>query len=133
MKHCPRCNRDLDESSFAKNQMKRDGLQGYCRECKKGIHHDYYGAHKEQWQQRSARQRESLREVVAKAKNRPCMDCDQTFPPYVMDFDHRGDKDGNVADMVQRSVSVQRLTTEIAKCDVVCANCHRIRTYGLIV
>lgn len=58
------------------------------------------------------------------------MDCGQRFPPYVMDFDHRdpGKKVGNVASMAVGS-SVERLMEEIEKCDIVCANCHRIRTF----
>jgi hypothetical protein len=49
-----------------------------------------------------------------------------------MDFDHRpGEKKlfamGSAG--VQVRVSLEGLLAEIAKCDVVCANCHRIRTY----
>jgi hypothetical protein len=47
-----------------------------------------------------------------------------------MDFDHvRGSKAGNVSEMIG-SATVMALLTEIAKCDVVCANCHRLRTYS---
>jgi hypothetical protein len=58
----------------------------------------------------------------------PCHDCGGKFPPCVMDFDH-------VRGVKHRSVSLMRLNAfaailaEIAKCDLVCANCHRIRTY----
>lgn len=46
-----------------------------------------------------------------------------------MDFDHvRGSKVGNVSEMLG-STSLADLLMEIAKCDVVCANCHRLRTY----
>jgi len=47
-----------------------------------------------------------------------------------MDFDHRDPnvKVDHVASML--SAGVNKLEAEIAKCDVVCANCHRIRTYG---
>ena len=63
------------------------------------------------------------------AKAVPCADCRGMFPPYVLDFDHvRGRKVGNIARLkMQTTRSV--LLAEIAKCDVVCANCHRIRTY----
>ena len=62
-------------------------------------------------------------------KSVPCMDCRQRFDPVCMDFDHRpGEaKIGDVAVMV-RNGSWDRLVLEIAKCDVVCANCHRLRT-----
>ena len=47
-----------------------------------------------------------------------------------MDFDHReGEvKTAHVSQMV-KLMSVPKLHEEIEKCDVVCANCHRIRTF----
>lgn len=59
------------------------------------------------------------------------MDCGRSFPHYVMDLDHvRGVKRCDVANMVQRAVPTAVFLDEIAKCDVVCANCHRIRTHA---
>lgn len=59
----------------------------------------------------------------------PCMDCGGSFPIICMDFDHvRGEKVGNVADLVKKNKPFDVILAEIAKCDVVCANCHRIRT-----
>jgi len=66
---------------------------------------------------------------VEKLKNQPCTDCGQTFPRVCMDFDHvRGEKLGNVGTMVSHGWSRQKIMDEIAKCELVCANCHRIRT-----
>jgi hypothetical protein len=57
---------------------------------------------------------------------RPCMDCGQSFPFPCMDFDHvRGVKKKDVSSCN----TLATVKTEIAKCDVVCANCHRLRTY----
>jgi hypothetical protein len=62
-------------------------------------------------------------------KSAPCVDCGRTYPPYVMDFDHVvGGKVSGVGSM--RCHSMARLIAEIAKCEVVCANCHRERTFG---
>lgn len=71
-----------------------------------------------------------LRALVAKEKDRPCMDCGLSYPSYVMDFDHRGNKIADVSDLVESSHSLKRITTEIEKCDVVCSNCHRLRTFA---
>jgi len=47
-----------------------------------------------------------------------------------MDFDHvHGEKDGDISQLRWR-VGAARLEAEIAKCEVVCANCHRERSYG---
>lgn len=49
-----------------------------------------------------------------------------------MDFDHVNvrDKIKEVAYMVTRNWSLVKIKAEVKKCEVVCANCHRIRTYG---
>src|SRR5712664_4689438 len=58
-------------------------------------------------------------------KAAPCQDCGNTFPPECMDFDHvRGDKTTEVSALLGFA-SLERLQLEIAKCDLVCANCHR--------
>ena len=61
----------------------------------------------------------------------PCADCGGRFPPCAMDFDHRepGTKLATVTRMIGRAAIV-RILAEAAKCDIVCANCHRARTYG---
>lgn len=76
------------------------------------------------------RVREKKRAIIAEAKSKPCADCGGTFDPFVMDLDHRPDeaKLCNVAAAITLGLGEARLREEIAKCDVVCANCHRMRT-----
>ncbi len=85
---------------------------------------------------RSAKGRAKIKEhetarkrLMAGLKAKPCMDCDINYPPCVMDFDHRpGEiKRRNVGNLLTCSLEV--IMAEIAKCDLVCANCHRIRTW----
>lgn len=67
------------------------------------------------------------RKRIEDLKTGPCVDCGNTFPPECMDFDHvRGRKDKNVGSMF--TYSIQKIQQEVAKCELVCANCHRIRT-----
>lgn len=63
-------------------------------------------------------------------RERPCLDCDKAFPWFVMEFDHRdpSQKTAFVTQMAGR-VTLGRLLQEVAKCDIVCASCHRVRTY----
>lgn len=71
------------------------------------------------------------RELVNKLKAQPCVDCGQEYPPCVMDFDHvdTASKKANVGTMVGSWATVAQLKVEIAKCELVWANCHRIRTH----
>lgn len=61
-------------------------------------------------------------------KSKPCLDCGNVRPLVAMDFDHvRGEKVANISQMW--SWRRARVEAEIAKCDLVCANCHRERTH----
>jgi hypothetical protein len=67
--------------------------------------------------------------LIAEVKTNPCVDCGGRFPQCVMDFDHipeRGPKLFKISGAATRSVAA--LMGEIAKCDLVCVNCHRIRS-----
>lgn len=61
-------------------------------------------------------------------KARPCMDCGGSFPPECMDFDHRVEEVKNYSISRMRTSSEKSILEEMTKCDLVCANCHRIRT-----
>jgi hypothetical protein len=59
-----------------------------------------------------------------------CTDCGYNAHPRALDFDHIGtDKVGNVGLMIHDRIAWPIILAEIAKCEIVCANCHRIRTY----
>jgi hypothetical protein len=68
--------------------------------------------------------------VLWRLKDKPCADCGQKFPPYAMDFDHVDEnKLENVSRIASRHGSLKAMEAEAAKCEVVCAVCHRIRTF----
>lgn len=71
------------------------------------------------------------RQIVRDYKcNNPCADCGHRFHFAAMDFDHtKGPKKKEVGKMVGVRYSIKALLSEMAKCELVCANCHRIRTY----
>lgn len=56
----------------------------------------------------------------------PCVDCGET-DPLVLEFDHLRDKCFNIGTGL-RTYTWHAIVDEIAKCEVVCANCHRRRT-----
>lgn len=107
MKVCPRCK----ERPSIRNSKKN--YAPYCIECQSVY-----------WLER----RQARLDLVSKAKSKPCADCGIEYPHYVMDLDHvTDDKYSNVSAML--SYSIDRLVKEIEKCEVVCSNCHRQRTY----
>jgi hypothetical protein len=59
-----------------------------------------------------------------------CCDCSGKFIACQLDFDHISEnKERNVSKLVNVGASLSKILKEIEKCDVVCANCHRLRTY----
>jgi lysyl-tRNA synthetase class I len=77
-----------------------------------------------------AKQKAYLAQYLRDLKTKtPCVDCGINYPYYVMDFDHvRGQKHANVMELI-KSLSKKKIDEEIAKCEIVCSNCHRIRTH----
>lgn len=74
---------------------------------------------------------QKIKEFIKEAKNKPCVDCGVSYPPYVMDFDHvRGKKKFLISLCVKRASALLTIQKEMDKCDVVCSNCHRERTHG---
>jgi len=73
---------------------------------------------------------EDFKAVINKLKDVPCQDCGQKFPPEAMDFDHRAGETKLFNVGCGYSYTIANVIAEIDKCDIVCANCHRIRTYG---
>lgn len=72
------------------------------------------------------------RDYVRSVKNdQPCTDCGQKYPFYIMQFDHRepDKKEFTIGRIAQLTPSMERLKAEIAKCDLVCANCHASRSH----
>jgi hypothetical protein len=77
-----------------------------------------------------AKQKAYLARYIRELKEKtPCLDCGIKYPYYVMDFDHvRGKKHANVMELIP-TLSKKKIDEEIAKCEIVCSNCHRVRTH----
>jgi hypothetical protein len=71
----------------------------------------------------------AAKEWLRRQKDRPCKDCGVRYPAYIMDFHHvRGRKLFGISAGIRRSP--RAVIREIKKCDLICANCHRERTWG---
>ena len=91
----------------------------------------YYLANREKLNQRSrSRFAERTKWLKDLKSSTPCHDCGNLYPYYVMDFDHvSDDKDENINSLMARGASKERIELEISKCEIVCSNCHRVRTF----
>lgn len=102
-----------------------EAKRAYNREWKKNRFSDPVLA-----AERNKKRKDKLKAYVDELKKAPCTDCGGTFHPVCMDFDHLGDKTHDIAFMVNKRHSMKRIIEEIKKCELVCANCHRLRTHN---
>jgi hypothetical protein len=129
VKRCCTCHQTKPIAEFHKRSASPDGRQARCRECAR----EHYAVNVERLRrvsdERITRVRaDNQRRLADHLAAHPCVDCGED-DLRVLDFDHRQGvvKRANIARMLA-SVSWKVIETEIAKCDVRCANCHRRRT-----
>lgn len=106
-----------------------------CLECRRARGRDHYRRNRDYYIAKArARQVRVIEEVrnwlVAYLSRHPCVDCGMT-DLRVLEFDHRdtGTKRLEVSVLARSGYSLDTVQREVAKCDVRCANCHRIRTH----
>jgi hypothetical protein len=120
IKECKKCDnlKELREFRIAKN---KSGVTSYCIPCET--------QYKAEWHLK--RRVEIKNWIYNHLKSNPCVDCGES-DVLALDFDHvRGSqKRYNIAHaFMLTGMTIKKLETEIAKCDVRCGKCHRIRTH----
>lgn len=129
MKICGRCKEEKDLSEFAWKSKEKGTRNWACRACQKVLRAEHYQTNKEKiFQQIKSRQRELKNKIWQYKAEHSCADCGED-DPIVLEFDHLGDKEFNVGHAGQMGFSWDRILAEIAKCEVVCRNCHVRRTW----
>jgi hypothetical protein len=122
-KICSRCEKEVSTSNFP-----------WCTSCRKIHDSEYYQKNKKKKQAKMKERRERMRLSLKELKEgKPCTDCGYSYPSYVMQFDHLDPlrKSFTIANIVSNGRhSWDKVLKEIEKCDLVCANCHAIRTFG---
>jgi hypothetical protein len=134
-KICTGCRATLPIDEFNFKDKAADKRQGHCRVCQKKHSRLHYENNT-----RTVKLRTKERNTRVGAINRayvneylrqhPCVDCGNNNI-IVLEFDHvRGKKRKEVSHMIDSAFSLDSIIEEIAKCDVRCANCHRIRHHN---
>lgn len=138
-KVCSFCKVLKDRSEFPLKDSIRGKVGSRCLECQRITSSSYYLRNREKVKSRSRVVsqgiRDRCRELITQAKDGPCVDCGRRFPACAMDFDHvRGKKSFNISEAAFHwsPSRTEPLLAEISKCDLVCACCHRVRTWKAI-
>lgn len=117
-------------------RVSKGRVQSYCTECRRDYLKKHYARNIAKYRAaatvRNEVRRAAIRRIIRQAKDRPCSDCGSRYSSYVMDFDHRDRKNKrfNIGrDALIGLIPDTALLEEINTCDVVCSNCHRVRTH----
>ncbi len=131
---CNRCHEEKDEEEFNWRFKALGTRQRTCRECQKAQKSDWYArnsdTHKANVYQNRTRTSNGVREFLYEfLSTHPCVICGET-DIRVLEFDHvRGQKRAAIGTLLKNGFSIAVIQEEIDKCDVVCANCHKRKTY----
>jgi NAD-dependent dihydropyrimidine dehydrogenase PreA subunit len=111
-KTCGRCGAAKPVDQFYRKARKSGGWLRYCKPC--------FNAYSiERFRQRK-------RDAVAYLGGQ-CADCGLVFPVAVFEFHHRDPRAKELTFTKLRGRAWKTITTELDKCDLLCANCHRKR------
>jgi hypothetical protein len=130
---CSRCGEARPSSEFGWKDRARGRRDAYCRPCRRAYGRAYYRANRDRRVQQDADRKravrlERTRLLLEHFAGHPCVDCGER-DPLVLEFDHLRDKAFNIGQHLTHR-SWQAVLVEIEKCEVVCANCHRRRTFA---
>lgn len=127
-----KCSRIKSIKNYIKNTHNKNSYRNICRKCiakydAKRMNDEEYRIKRRKVQ---ILRYNKHREYVMKLKDKPCQDCNKKYPPHVMDYDHRNKKEKCFTISKELGyAALDKIMVEIKKCDLVCANCHRIRTH----
>lgn len=127
MKQCTKCLKTLSTASFSWKNKAKKILSPVCKSCQKIYRDNHYLSKRESYIKKAKTWRETEKiRFYNWLQKKSCVDCgNNDF--RVLEFDHLEDKDYTIATKIG-TVKLETLLLEINKCDIVCANCHRIRT-----
>ena len=130
LKQCNECHIEKVITDFSFRHAIRNIRRHNCKDCCAMYSRNHYLANKDEYYQRHVAKRRRLRVWLSKLKDNPCIDCDTRFNKHLMHFDHlpEYDKFADISEMIADGRSKTAIQAEIAKCELVCLDCHSIRT-----
>lgn len=126
-KTCTNCHQELPYSEYNARNDSADGLQARCKACLRVTRRKWYAENQEtEYARLKAAAAEKRRWWTEYKATLRCEQCGENHPSC-LDFHHKDpdDKDINLAQVAFRGWSVARIEKELAKCMVLCSNCHR--------
>lgn len=127
---CSKCKIEKSISEYGVRRASKDGLMTMCKECNRVKQRKQYKGNKKYYLDRNRELRSLNREKYKKTKEgKPCSHCGGIFPQVCMDYDHVDPSTKRMCVAQMMGYSWKDIQKEIDKCELICSNCHRIKTY----
>lgn len=132
MKTCSTCKNEKEAHQFRKDKSRVDGLQSYCRDCAKSLQARMYRNNPDKFKAKTEhRRQEKLTFITFLRTSLKCCHCEEDNGAC-LDFHHADEsqKEFSIAHALTRSAA--KVKSELLKCIVLCANCHRKHHAGVL-
>lgn len=129
---CNKCKKSKPITLFSFRDKILGVRKKRCKSCDKKYRKEYYHSNSTNAKEYALISNRKIRLrnkqfIWDYLKTHPCVDCSEN-DPFVLEFDHQRDKSYLISRMVNENYSIEKITFEINKCVVRCANCHRRKT-----
>lgn len=129
MKTCNKCNENREDDDFFFKIKSKNRRKNICRFCERVYKVAYYNRNKEEYKLKNKKQWDSLKALIQENKT-PCIVCGES-EKICLDYHHLGNKDFTLS-QGHKTGSIKKIREEIAKCIILCSNCHRKFHGGII-
>ncbi len=138
-KRCTKCEIEKDETEFFFQNKKKNRLHAECKCCYKlsreKTYKEHYKNNKDIYIKRARERQLKINEINAETvfdflQDKKCEHCGIS-DILVLEFHHRNknEKYANISHLMINGGPINKVLEEMEKCDILCANCHRIETH----
>ena len=131
MKKCWTCKKIKSLDEFGNRKSSADGKQGYCKTCSKQKDKNHYilsDTRKAKIRKNNSVRIDLAREFIySYLTEHACVECGES-DILVLEFDHIEEKSYGISQMMSSGMPIEKISNELMKCEVRCANCHKRKT-----
>lgn len=138
MRVCTKCSEPKDETEFFVKDKAKGKLHTQCKDCYKQHRISYYADHYQKYGEeyrarakaRRIRYREAFHQMMLTYMNEKCCEICCENDIRVLEFDHINpmEKEFSISQALRLGYSWEQTLSEISKCRILCANCHKKHT-----
>ena len=133
MKKCAKCQEEKNLYEFAKNKSQSDGMQKYCKKCKKISDKKWIEENPSSWKERNKTKNQKIKSIISEFRlelGGKCKKCKENRE-HLLDFHHidPNEKEGIISEILGYNGfginAIEKARKELDKCILLCSNCHR--------